>query len=104
MPDLNSRKVVGRAMKPTLDRELVLDASFMAILRRQPKQPALVHVDQGSQYGSDEWRRFCEADRLEPSMSRRCNCWDTQSKIASERRTDLPRAGIGRVALESTCR
>jgi putative transposase len=30
--------------------------------------------------------------------------WDTQSKIASERRTDLTRAGIGRAALALTCR
>ncbi|WP_369068181.1 DDE-type integrase/transposase/recombinase, partial [Burkholderia gladioli] len=36
--DLYSRKVVGWAMKPTLARELVLDALLMAIVRRQPKQ------------------------------------------------------------------
>ena len=30
----------------------------------------------GSQYGSDDWRRFCETNHLEPSMSRRGNCWD----------------------------
>jgi len=27
-------------------------------------------------YGSDDWRRFCRTNRLEPSMSRRGNCWD----------------------------
>ncbi|BCQ52295.1 transposase [Burkholderia gladioli pv. gladioli] len=74
--DLYSRKVVGWAMKPTLARELVLDALLMAIVRRQPKQSVLVHSDQGSQYGSDEWRRFCQSHKLEPSMSRRGNCWD----------------------------
>ncbi|BCQ53382.1 putative transposase [Burkholderia sp. SJZ115] len=63
-------------MKPTLARELVLDALLMAIVRRQPKQSVLVHSDQGSQYGSDEWRRFCQSHKLEPSMSRRGNCWD----------------------------
>jgi putative transposase len=35
-----------------------------------------VHSDQGSQYGSDDWRRFCRSNKLEPSMSRRGNCWD----------------------------
>ncbi|WP_244111029.1 IS3 family transposase, partial [Burkholderia gladioli] len=69
-------QVVGWAMKPTLARELVLDALLMAIVRRQPKQSVLVHSDQGSQYGSDEWRRFCQSHKLEPSMSRRGNCWD----------------------------
>jgi putative transposase len=38
------------------------------------------------------------------SMSRKGNCWDTQSKIRFERRTDLTRAGIGRAAFALTCR
>ena len=37
---------------------------------------ANIHSDQGSQYGSDDWRRFCKRNHLEPSMSRRGNCWD----------------------------
>jgi len=74
--DLYSRKVVGWSMKPTLARELVLDAIMMAVWRRHPKNKVLVHSDQGSQYGSDDWLRFLKANNLEPSMSRRGNCWD----------------------------
>ena len=74
--DLYSRKVVGWSMKPTLARELVLDALMMAVWRRRPKDPVIVHSDQGSQYGSDDWLRFCKANKLEPSMSRPGNCWD----------------------------
>jgi putative transposase len=74
--DLYARKVVGWSMKPTLAREIVLDALLMAVWRRKPKQRVLVHSDQGTQYGSDDWRRFCVAHNLEPSMSRRGNCWD----------------------------
>lgn len=74
--DLYARKVVGWSMKPTLSRELALDALLMAVWRRKPKNPVLVHSDQGSQYGSDDWKRFCQANNLEPSMSRRGNCWD----------------------------
>ena len=48
----------------------------MAVWRRRPKQTVLVHSDQGSQYGSDDWQRFCKEHHLEPSMSRRGNCWD----------------------------
>ena len=29
-----------------------------------------------TQYGSDDFKRFCVAHNLEPSMSRRGNCWD----------------------------
>ena len=74
--DLYARKVVGWSMKPTLSRELALDALLMAVWRRKPTQPVLVHSDQGSPYGSDDWKRFCQANNLQPSMSRRGNCWD----------------------------
>jgi len=74
--DLHSRKVIGWSMKPTLAREGVLDALLMAIWRRKPTKAVIVHSDQGSQYGSDDWQRFCRAHGLQPSMSRRGNCWD----------------------------
>ena len=47
----------------------------MAVRQRNPDR-TIVHSDQGSQYGSDDWRRFCRSNKLEPSMSRRGNCWD----------------------------
>ncbi|WP_354016138.1 IS3 family transposase [Dyella japonica] len=74
--DLHSRKVIGWSMKPTLAREGGLDALLMAIWRRKPTKAVIVHSDQGSQYGSDDWQRFCRAHGLQPSMSRRGNCWD----------------------------
>jgi putative transposase len=73
--DLYSRRIVGWSTKPTMARELVLDAILMAVRRRKPTH-TLIHSDQGSQFGSDAWRRFCHAHHLEPSMSRRGNCWD----------------------------
>lgn len=74
--DLFARKVVGWSMKPTLAKELVLDALLMAVWRRRPTEPVIVHSDQGTQYGSDAWYRFCISHNLKPSMSRRGNCWD----------------------------
>ena len=74
--DLFARNVVGWSMKPTLSRELALDALLMAVWRRKPAENVIVHSDQGSQYGSDDWQRFCRANNLAPSMSRRGNCWD----------------------------
>jgi putative transposase len=73
--DLFSRKVVGWAARSTIHRELVLDAVLMAVRARRPRS-TLIHSDQGTQYGSDAWRRFCRSHRLEPSMSRKGNCWD----------------------------
>jgi putative transposase len=73
--DLYSRKIVGWAVSATIRRELVLNAVLMAVRQRRPRC-TLIHSDQGSQYGSDDWRRFCKNNHLEPSMSRRGNCWD----------------------------
>jgi len=53
---------------------LLLDALMMAVWRRKPDSKVFVHSDQGSEYGSDDWQRFCRANNLSPSMSRRDNC------------------------------
>lgn len=74
--DLFSRKVIGWSMKSTLSKEIVLDAILMAVWRRKPLKPVIIHSDQGSQYSSDEWKRFCEQHQLQASMSRRGNCYD----------------------------
>jgi putative transposase len=48
---------------------LVMDLFFRMIAGR-PRR-TLIHPDQGTQYGSDAWRRFCRSNRFEPSMSRK---------------------------------
>jgi putative transposase len=35
----------------------------------------IIHSDQGNQFGSDEFNRWCKDNGLSPSMSRRGNCW-----------------------------
>ena len=72
--DLFSRKVVGWDASQTMRRELALDAILKAVRQRKPNG-TINHSDQSSQYGSDDWRRFCRTNKLEPSMSRRGNCW-----------------------------
>jgi putative transposase len=73
--DLFSRLIVGWAAQPTIHRELVLNAVLMAVRRRRPRG-TLIHSDQGTQFGSDAWRRFCRSNHLELSMSWKGNCWD----------------------------
>lgn len=74
--DLHSRAVVGWSMGSRMQTGLVLDALTMAVWRRRPKDSVIIHSDQGSQFGSDEFNRWCKDNRLSPSMSRRGNCWD----------------------------
>ena len=74
--DLFASEVVCWSMKPGLSRQLATDAPLMAVWRRKPTSSVHVHSDQGRQYGSDDFKRFCRANNLEPSMSPRANCWD----------------------------
>lgn len=74
--DLYSRAVVGWSMKSSMSADIVLDALMMAVWRRQPKSPIIIHSDQGSQFGSDDFMRWCKNNNLVPSMSRRGNCYD----------------------------
>ena len=74
--DLYSRAVVGWSMKSNMATDIVLDALMMAIWRRRPKRSVIIHSDQGSQFGSDDFVRWCKDNQLVPSMSRRGNCYD----------------------------
>ena len=74
--DLFSRRVVGWSMQPTMSRDLVMQALLSALWRRRPTGTVLVHSDQGSQYGSQDYLAFLNEHDLEPSMSRRGNCLD----------------------------
>jgi putative transposase len=84
--DLFSHKIVGWAAGPTIHRELVLNVMLMAVRARRPRG-TLIRSDQGTQYGSDAWRRFCRSHRVEPSMSRKWNCTITPSPNPSSAAT-----------------
>ena len=71
--DLHSRAVVGWSMDARMQTSLVLDALTMAVWRRRLKSSVIIHSDQGSHFGSDEFNRWCKDNRLSPSMSRRGN-------------------------------
>ena len=81
--DLYSRSVVGWSMNSTTATELVLDALMMAVWRRRPKTAVMIHFDQGSQFESDEFNRWCKNYKLVPSMSRRGNCWKRTLQLPS---------------------
>ena len=80
--DLYSRRVVGWALRPHLERELVCAAFSMARSRsgnrsRSGKMMGLLHhSDRGSQYASLEYQGLLAAAGVQCSMSRKGNCWD----------------------------
>jgi len=99
--DLFSRKIVGWSARSTMHRELVLDAVLMAVRRRRRPRGTVIHSDQGTQYGSDAWRRFCRSNHLEPSMSRKGNCWD--NAVAESFFSSLKKGGCHRLRRSSLC-
>lgn len=74
--DLASRRVVGWAMRDSLDGALTRDALAMAIAQRRPAPGLIHHTDRGGQYAATDYRAMLAAHGMSPSMSRRGNCWD----------------------------
>jgi transposase InsO family protein len=74
--DLASRRVIGWAMRHTLEGELTLEALQMALTGRRPPPGVLHHSDRGSQFAAGAYRARLAAHGMECSMSRVGDCWD----------------------------
>ena len=74
--DLGSRRVIGWAMRTTLEEALVLDALRMALATRRPPPGLLQHSDRGSQYAGGAYQALLAAHGITGSMSRKGDCWD----------------------------
>ncbi len=75
--DVLSRRIIGWAMQPTLERRLVLDALSMALQQRRPVAHMIHHSDRGSQYASGDYQRLLASAGIWCSMSRKGDCFDT---------------------------
>ena len=80
--DLFNREVVGWSIKPRMTADIVMDALTMAWFRRQPAPGLMHHSDRGSQYASHAFQARLHEYGMVCSMSRKANCWDTQSKMS----------------------
>jgi putative transposase len=74
--DCFSRKVVGFATADHQRTDLIVDALAMAIAHRNPPPGVIFHSDRGSQYTSEEFRGFCRAHGVRPSVGRTGICYD----------------------------
>jgi putative transposase len=76
--DLFNRQVIGWALADDMRQELVIDAFQMAWFRRGlTRQTGLLfHSDRGSQYAGEAFQNLLRQYRVQPSMSRKGNCWD----------------------------
>jgi putative transposase len=74
--DLWSRRVVGWALRPTLETDLVCAALQVAVARRTCRRGLLHHSDRGAQYTSDRYQTLLRTHGFRCSMSRPGNCYD----------------------------
>jgi len=97
--DLYARNIVGWSMAERITDDLTLDAITMAYWRRKPSQPVRLHSDQGSQYTSRRYQKLLKTLNIEPSMSRRGNCWD--NAVAESFFSNLKKEKIRRTLFKS---
>jgi transposase InsO family protein len=74
--DLFSRRVIGWAMRETLERELAVAALSGALAARDPSPGLLCHNDRGAQYASGDYQNALAGAGATCSMSRRGDCRD----------------------------
>lgn len=74
--DLATRRVIGWSMRPSLDRQLVLQAVLMALWQRPGDSPVILHSDRGTQYTSIEFQAFLKDHGIVSSMSGVGSCYD----------------------------
>lgn len=74
--DLFSRKLIGYKMASRMTKDLVIGALENALKIRNYPKNVIIHSDRGSQYASNEYKRFLKQHQLLGSMSKKGDCWD----------------------------
>jgi putative transposase len=75
--DLHSRRIIGWALRETLDASLVTEALDRAFgCRSVNLDELMIHTDQGSQYTGKEFQKRLVDKKIKCSMSGKGNCWD----------------------------
>lgn len=75
--DLCTRRIVGWSISEHNDTDLVCTALENAVLTRGGVRDGIMHhSDRGSTYASDRYQRLLTKLKMNPSMSRKGNCYD----------------------------
>ena len=74
--DLFARQIIGWAMDTSMTTALIIEAFEMAVAKRDVRPGLILHSDRGVQYRSGEYQRELLDKGIQPSMSRKGNCWD----------------------------
>lgn len=74
--DLFNGELVGYAMNERMSQTLVMRALFRAASTKRPPPGLVLHSDRGSQYCARDYQKLLRQFGMQPSMSRKGDCWD----------------------------
>lgn len=74
--DVFNGELVGYAMAEHMATALVTQALFRAVAAKRPPPGLIHHSDRGSQYCAQAYQALLKQFGMQPSMSRKGNCWD----------------------------
>lgn len=74
--DLFNGELVGHAMSDRMSQSLVAQALFRAVSAKRPPSGLILHSDRGSQYCAHDYQKLIKQFGMQPSMSRKGDCWD----------------------------
>lgn len=68
--DLYDRSIVATKNSHHIDAQLAIDTLKIAVKRHKPKKGLILHSDQGRQFASQNFHKFCKKQSIQQSMSR----------------------------------
>jgi len=74
--DLFNGEIVGYAMGSRITAELVKQSLLKAVALKRPPKGLIHHSDRGKQYCASGYQKLLETAGMQPSMSRKGNCYD----------------------------
>lgn len=74
--DVFTCELVGYAMDERMTQTLTATALWKAVRNKRPAPGLIHHSDRGSQYCAQDYQKLVKQFGMQPSMSRRGNCYD----------------------------
>jgi len=74
--NLLNGELVGYAMNERMSQSLVMQALFLVASIKRPSPGLILHSDKGSQYCARDYQKLLRQLGMQPSMSRKGDCWD----------------------------
>jgi transposase InsO family protein len=69
-------ELVGYAMGERMTQQLTAQALWRAVRNKRPGPGLIHHSDRGSQYCAHDYQKLVKQFGMQPSMSRKGNCYD----------------------------